>query len=160
MAHTQIDCSPALRSLASEPVITELNQCLTTTYALSALAQNAHWNVTGPTFSELHELFGDIYDYTSEAVDDLAERIRQLDRFVTVDLAAFQMRAGITQPVPPKTSTEWLSAVLAGVDKAIGDMGKLKSAAGNAQDLDVQDLGVQISQKLKKFRWKIFSTLN
>lgn len=159
MATTSIDVSTAYRALASDPVIVAVTQALSTTYALSALARSAHWNVIGATFNELHELFGAIYEDADEAVDNLAERIRQLGGFVTVDLAVFQAQAGIAQPVPPKVSTEWLVAVLAGLDKTISDLARMKSVAGAAGDLDVQDLAVQQSQLWKKARWKVSATL-
>lgn len=44
--------------------------------------QNArafHWNVKWPHFSEYHEFFWEIYNYLSERIDDLAERIKALD---------------------------------------------------------------------------------
>jgi len=37
-------------------------------------AQDAHWNVKGPSFGPLHELFGELYDATHGIVDRLAER--------------------------------------------------------------------------------------
>lgn len=37
-------------------------------------AQDAHWNVKGPSFGPLHELFGELYDTTHDLVDRLAER--------------------------------------------------------------------------------------
>jgi starvation-inducible DNA-binding protein len=37
-------------------------------------AQDAHWNVKGPSFGPLHELFGELYATTHGLVDRLAER--------------------------------------------------------------------------------------
>lgn len=41
-------------------------------------AQSFHWNVTGPLFPQLHELFGEQYELASTHVDEVAERIRQM----------------------------------------------------------------------------------
>jgi starvation-inducible DNA-binding protein len=40
--------------------------------------KQAHWNVKGPTFIALHELFDKINEAVEDYVDDLAERVVQL----------------------------------------------------------------------------------
>jgi starvation-inducible DNA-binding protein len=37
-----------------------------------------HWNVTGPNFKSLHELFEEHYENLHEAGDEIAERIRSI----------------------------------------------------------------------------------
>ena len=41
-------------------------------------AKQAHWNVKGPHFIALHELFDKVYNNTAAYVDSIAERIVQL----------------------------------------------------------------------------------
>jgi starvation-inducible DNA-binding protein len=41
-------------------------------------AKQAHWNVKGPSFIALHELFDKVYENAGEYADLLAERIMQL----------------------------------------------------------------------------------
>ena len=45
---------------------------------LSMMTKQAHWNVRGPDFIALHELFDKIYTEVQIYVDDLAERITAL----------------------------------------------------------------------------------
>ncbi len=49
---------------------------LASTYSLYLKTQNYHWNVTGPNFKALHELFALQYEEMILAIDILAERIR------------------------------------------------------------------------------------
>lgn len=154
-----IDFKGALQSKAAEPVISTLTQVLASSYALSALAQNSHWNVVAPTFSQLHSLFGTIYDDASEMVDDIAERIRQLGGFVQVDLAEFQSRAGFSQPAAPQDWHVWVNALLAAHEKVIADWKAVETAAEAAGDLHVQDLGIQYVQDLMKTTWMLRSTV-
>ncbi len=56
----------------------DLGRLLADTYLLQLKTQNYHWNVTGPMFVQLHALFETQYEQLSEAVDELAERIRAL----------------------------------------------------------------------------------
>ncbi|MGE4348905.1 MAG: Dps family protein [Candidatus Berkiella sp.] len=57
---------------------TELKKILADTYALYLKSQNYHWNVEGIHFQSLHSLFETHYKALSEAVDEIAERIRAL----------------------------------------------------------------------------------
>lgn len=41
-------------------------------------AKQAHWNVKGPNFIALHELFDKVYADTGKYMDEMAERIVQL----------------------------------------------------------------------------------
>ena len=45
---------------------------------LQTQLKQAHWNVKGPTFIALHELFDKINEAVEDYVDDLAERVVQL----------------------------------------------------------------------------------
>jgi starvation-inducible DNA-binding protein len=60
----------------AQKIITYLEHCLYCTYALQVKVQIFHWNVEGPLFKPLHELFEKQYEDLFEAVDVLAERIR------------------------------------------------------------------------------------
>lgn len=54
-----------------------LHPILISTTSLALRSREAHWNVKGPNFGPLHELFGDFYDFTNDWADTLAERIVQ-----------------------------------------------------------------------------------
>lgn len=55
-----------------------LNVLLADTFALSSKTQVCHWNVEGPDFYSLHKMFEDQYEQLSNALDDIAERMRAL----------------------------------------------------------------------------------
>jgi starvation-inducible DNA-binding protein len=48
-------------------------------FAFYLKAHNYHWNVEGPLFPQMHELFGNIYEEVYGSLDDFAEKIRALD---------------------------------------------------------------------------------
>lgn len=58
-----------------------LRKVLGETYALYFKTHGYHWNVTGPRFKSLHELFMQQYTELWQALDELAERIRALGEF-------------------------------------------------------------------------------
>ncbi len=65
----------------------QLNQLLADTMTLRDLYKKAHWQVTGPTFYELHLLFDKHFGEQAELVDAIAERIQLLGG-VSIAMAA------------------------------------------------------------------------
>ncbi len=59
-------------------VIKLLNARLADCIDLQTQTKQAHWNVKGPHFIALHELFDKVYSAVSEYVDEIAERAVQL----------------------------------------------------------------------------------
>jgi starvation-inducible DNA-binding protein len=59
-------------------VVAILNARLADAIDLSMQAKQAHWNVKGPNFIGLHELFDDVAEHAEGHVDKLAERITTL----------------------------------------------------------------------------------
>jgi starvation-inducible DNA-binding protein len=55
-----------------------LNQALADTCTLRDLYKKHHWQVSGPTFHQLHLLFDKHYEEQSKLVDALAERVQIL----------------------------------------------------------------------------------
>jgi starvation-inducible DNA-binding protein len=56
----------------------QLNQLLADTITLRDLYKKSHWQVSGPTFDQLHLLFDKHYKEQNEIVDTIAERIQLL----------------------------------------------------------------------------------
>ena len=84
--------------------VDNLNQILADTMTLRDLYKKHHWQVSGPTFYQLHLLFDKHFGEQSELVDQIAERIMMLGG-VSVAMAADVAEA--TQiPRPPKGREE------------------------------------------------------
>lgn len=58
-------------------------------------AQFFHWNVEGINFTELHDLFGKIYEEVYSSVDDFAEKIRALGAYAPGSNSRFGMLSQI-----------------------------------------------------------------
>ena len=74
MFETRIDLSAERR----EKMVAVLNQQLADTFDLHSQAKQAHWNVKGPQFHQLHELFDTLAEQLSGYVDLIAERATAL----------------------------------------------------------------------------------
>jgi starvation-inducible DNA-binding protein len=62
-------------------LIDELKRVQADTFALYNKAHYYHWNVEGPNFVQYHGFLNEIYDALFDAVDDIAEQVRQLDAY-------------------------------------------------------------------------------
>jgi len=72
------DLPLALPLAAREEMVQLLNQILADTITLRDLYKKSHWQVSGPTFYQLHLLFDKHYEEQAELVDKIAERIQLL----------------------------------------------------------------------------------
>ncbi len=101
-----------------------LKTLLATSYAFVIKAQNFHWNVEGPNFPQYHEFLGNLYEEVySNAIDQTAELIRQLDSYTPGSITRF---AELSQ-IPDQTKiprAELMIAELQADNQKILDMWK------------------------------------
>jgi starvation-inducible DNA-binding protein len=150
MFRTKNDLSEATRGKAIEL----LNARLADAIDLQTQTKQAHWNVKGPNFIALHELFDKINEDVEDYVDDIAERAVQLGGIAegTARLAA--KRSSLNEypanTVEGRAHVEALSSVLGvfgnSVRKAIND-------TNDIGDLDTADLFTEISRGVDKWLW-------
>ena len=74
MYKTKIDLPEKVR----RNVAVILNDRLAYAIDLQSQIKQAHWNVKGPNFIALHELFDKISDVVLEQIDEIAERVTSL----------------------------------------------------------------------------------
>jgi starvation-inducible DNA-binding protein len=120
---------------------------------LQTQLKQAHWNVKGPTFIALHELFDKINEAVEDYVDDLAERVVQLGG--TAHGTARQVAKRSSLPEFP-TVTDGRAHAEA-VATALAAFGKLARAgidqADKLGDKDTADLFTEISRGTDKWLW-------
>lgn len=87
---------------------------LASTYALYLKTQNFHWNIVGPQFFPLHQLFQKQYEEMAEAVDEIAERIRSLGLIANGGFHAFGKDSKIKEGRGSSSSQEMLHELLEG----------------------------------------------
>ena len=75
---TLTDLPIALDEQTRMQSIEALNQLLADTITLRDMYKKHHWQVSGPTFYQLHLLFDAHYEAQAELVDTIAERIMSL----------------------------------------------------------------------------------
>ena len=87
-----------LESDVRKTMCEHLNQVLADTITLAHMYKKHHWQVSGPTFYQLHLLFDKHYQEQAELVDALAERIQLLGGVATGMPAAVAKLAKVETP--------------------------------------------------------------
>lgn len=88
-------------------VVEILNNTLADLHVLYVKTRNYHWNVTGIQFRDFHKLLEDQYDQLSEAIDEVAERVRQLGAPAPGSMQEYLKRARLKEDsgTPPDAMT-------------------------------------------------------
>jgi starvation-inducible DNA-binding protein len=150
MYKTRNDLSVAARGEIAEL----LNARLADAIDLYLQTKQAHWNVRGPNFIALHELFDKLADEVSDYVDDMAERITALGGIAEGTIAAVGKRTQLkSYPIGAAHSKEHIDA-LANAYAAFGKSARQAiDQAGKAGDADTSDLFTGISRGVDKSLW-------
>src|SRR5438128_4076317 len=103
-------------------VIELLNARLADCIDLQTQIKQAHWNVKGPTFIALHELFDKINEEVEDYVDDIAERAVQLGGVAEGTARTVAKRSSLAEypanAVDGRSHVEALSTALAAFGRA------------------------------------------
>jgi starvation-inducible DNA-binding protein len=146
---TSIDLPPDKR----RKLVALLNQQLADTLDLFGQAQQAHWNVKGTQFFQLHELFADLAEQVLVYVDLIAERATALGGTAlgTVRMSAAASRLteyplDVVEGRHVEALAHRFAALAATTRAAIGSAEKLG-------DADTADLVTEVSRGLDKGLW-------
>ena len=150
MFTTRID----LPSDTREVMISLLNQQLADTFDLYSQTKQAHWNVKGAQFFQLHELFDKLAGTLEDFVDLIAERITAMGGAAmgTARMAAnasrlpeYPVEVADSMPVIDALAKRYAS--LAATTRAAID------TAEQLGDMDTSDLFIDVSRELDKALW-------
>jgi len=150
MYQSHIDLSAHVR----KGVITLLQARLSDAIDLEAQMKQAHWNVKGRDFFQLHELFDKIHGEVEEFVDTIAERITALGGVAD---GRVQTTAKNSQLYEYSLETSGGEAHLKAVAAVLAQFGKAVRADINAAteigDADTADVFTEISRATDKQLW-------
>ena len=147
---TSIDLPAEVR----EQVITLLNQHLADTFDLYSQAKQAHWNVKGAQFFQLHELFDKLADEAHEFVDLIAERVTALGGTAagTVRMSAAATRLD-EYPLDVSRGLSSVEALLSAYAALAETTREAIETTESAGDADTADLFTEVSRGLDKSLW-------
>lgn len=148
--HTSLDIPASAR----KEIVDILNADLAATSDLYSQTKQAHWNVKGAQFYQLHELFDDIAEGILAAVDQLAERATALGGYAmgTVRMAASSsyLPEYDCHSSDSLDHVKYLGKRFAMYSKRIREMIDRTAELG---DLSTSDLYTEISRNADKYLW-------
>ena len=136
-----------------------LKVVLGTTEVYRQKAQAFHWNVEGPMFHQLHEMFGDIYEDADGAVDPTAEYIRTLKVYAPCCLSRM-VELSVIKEQPKIPSAMLMVKELYEDGEKILDL--LKKASKEALDAQEDGIANFLADRMSahgKFCWQLDSLM-
>ena len=144
----------------------KISQALSTyqadAFTLYLKTHNFHWNVTGPMFNALHNMFEVQYTEQWNALDDVAERIRALGFNAPGSNAEFMRLSSIKEEPGLPAAPDWREMVrqlVVGNEAVCRSARKVLDVADDADDEPTEDLMTQRLQVHEKNAWMLRSLL-
>ena len=150
MFKTKNDLSEATRLKAVELLNARLADCTD----LQTQTKQAHWNVKGPHFIGLHELFDKISEEVESYTDTIAERIVQLGGIAqgTVRVSAGSSRLE-EYPLTIADGSAHVEAVAKALSTFGREVRRSVEEANAFSDADTADLFTEVSRGIDKWLW-------
>ena len=131
-----------------------LNQRLASAVDLQMQMKQAHWNVKGPNFIGLHELFDKIAEAAEGYVDLIAERIVQLGGIAEGTVRVSAARSQLDEyPLAVAEGTSHISAVVTALSTFGHEARGTITEADDLDDADTADLFTEVSRGIDKWLW-------
>jgi starvation-inducible DNA-binding protein len=131
-----------------------MNQRLADALDLQAQMKQAHWNVKGPHFIGLHELFDKIAEDVESYVDLIAERIVQLGGIAESTVRVAAARSHLDEyPLDIADGRAHVEAVARALSTFGSEARKTIDEADAFDDADTADLFTEVSRGIDKWLW-------
>ncbi|MDX5408537.1 MAG: DNA starvation/stationary phase protection protein [Chromatiaceae bacterium] len=136
-----------------------LSKLLADSYTLYLMTHNFHWNVTGPQFNGLHNMFMEQYTEQWNALDDIAERIRALGHPAPGTYKEFAKLASFAEVegVPP--ANDMLKHLVKAQEATARTARSLYELVEEANDQPTADILTQRLNVHEKTAWMLRSML-
>lgn len=149
---TRLDLPPHIRKQSIALLQARLSDALD----LEAQTKQAHWNVKGPNFLQLHDLFDRLHTAVEEFVDTIAERIVTIGGVADGRVQTTTRATSLDEYVLQTTGSASHLRVIAA---SLGTFGRLVrediNRAAAAGDADTSDLFTQVSRETDKLLWLV-----
>jgi len=134
-----------------------LNGRLADEVVLYTKTRKYHWNVTGIHFSELHEFFQEQYTILEAAIDEVAERVRQLGFMAIGTLDEFKTLSKIKEePGYNPTAPEMIRDLLRDHETVIQQLRQdIDTTADKYHDMGTSDFLTAQLEVHEKMAWML-----
>jgi len=128
-------------------------------FAFYLKAHYFHWNVEGPLFSQMHDLFGKIYEEVYGSIDAFAENIRKVGAYTPGSFTRFSALSAVEHEVGVPDAAAMIAELLQDSEK-MSEMFRI--VFGAAEELGLHGLSDFLAGRQDahdKHSWMLRSTL-
>ncbi|HYD31707.1 MAG TPA: Dps family protein [Azospirillaceae bacterium] len=136
-----------------------LARVLADTYTLLGKTHGFHWNVTGPNFHSLHEMFQEQYQELVEAVDLVAERVRAIGFFAPGSLSQFLKLTAIQDEMGVPEARNMLEQLVRDHETVNQSCRAVEELAEKLHDPVTQDLMNDRMKSHEKAAWMLRASI-
>ena len=136
-----------------------LSALLADSYSLYLMTHNFHWNVKGPMFNTLHNMFMTQYTEQWTALDLIAERIRALGEHAPGTYKEFAKLTSIEEESGTPKALEMVRLLVKAQEATAKTARKLFPLVEKASDQPTADLLTQRQDVHEKTAWMLRSLL-
>jgi len=144
--------------MTPDDLVEKTKEVLANTFVLYMKAHSYHWNVIGSDFPQLHKFFGKLYEELHDAVDVLAEQLRQLDSFAPATLSRMVELSTIEEDEKIPTAANMINNLITANEKVIDS---LKDCYKMAEQLEMYAHSNILQDRLSahvKHNWMLKAT--
>ena len=140
-------------------IVAGLERVLADTFSLYLKSHSFHWNVEGPMFNTLHQMFMEQYTELWNALDAIAERIRSLGHPAPGTYAQFAKLSSIESTEGVPEALDMVRLLVSGHEAVARTARAAFPAAEKGGDEATVDLLTQRLQVHEKTAWMLRSLL-
>ena len=148
-----------IKSSDRKKIVDGLAELLADSYTLYLMTHNFHWNVTGPQFNSLHQMFMTQYTEQWAALDLIAERIRSLGHPAPGTYKAFAQLASVKEVDGVPSAEDMVRHLVRAQETVARTARSLFPVVDAANDQPTADLLTQRLEVHEKTAWMLRSLL-
>ncbi len=118
----------------SQELVAGLNTLLATYQVHYQNLRGCHWNITGPTFFELHAKFEELYTKAQTFIDELAERILTLEGRPLHTFSAYLKSSAVSEKRDLTGAHDTVTSIMQDMTAVIGLHREVLRTADDAAD--------------------------
>jgi starvation-inducible DNA-binding protein len=153
-----VELDTGIPEQARKEISEGLARFLADTYTLYLKTQGYHWNVSGPMFRSLHQMFEEQYMDLRDAADAIAERMLSLGYPAPASYKEFSRLASVPDEEGVPEAMEMVRRLVQGHESVIRTARGVVSSAEAAEDVATADLATSRIEIHEKTAWMLRAT--
>lgn len=140
----------------TDGIVDALNKLLANYHVHYQKLRNFHWNVVGPDFFDLHEIFEQDYNKAKKSIDVIAERIRIFGRRPLSNLSEYLETSSIEEVDSRGMSgNEMAREIVSDYETLLSFLVDTADEANQVGDIGTSDMATKFARYIEKRHWML-----